>query len=433
MSNNQNQSLSTYTEVLDYLYKQLPMFQRVGGAAFKKDLTNTIALCEYLQYPQHKFKSVHVAGTNGKGSSSHYIASILQASGYKTGLYTSPHLKSFTERIKINGQPISEDEVIDFVNRVVPFIDSHKPSFFELTVGMAFEYFASQQVDIAVIEVGMGGRLDSTNVIQPEVALITNISEDHKQFLGDSIEAIAGEKAGIIKQDTPVVISERQTETTPVFEKVASERHAKMYFAEDQYGCYFDEETLVVEKEGLEVFRVRLLPAIQYQAKNVAGVLQVIDILRAHGFEISSAHIKEGLENVTSMAGLKGRWQILAETPLTVCDVGHNKAGVQYVVDQLAKIPYQKLHMVWGAVNDKEIDEILQMLPKDAYYYFCEANIPRALSADILYVWAKSAGLQGTVIKDVNQALAKARSRAHADDIIFIGGSTFVVAEIAEL
>lgn len=422
---------SGYQEVLDYLYTQLPMFQRVGSSAFKKDLTNTIAFCDFLDHPEHKFKSVHIAGTNGKGSSSHYLAAILQSAGYKTGLYTSPHLKNFTERIKINGREIPHDEVVDFVNRALPFIEETKPSFFELTVGMAFDYFARKRVDIAIVEVGMGGRLDSTNVVIPEVALITNISADHQQWLGDTPELVAGEKAGIIKKHIPVVVSEKQEEIAGVFAHVAQQKGAPIYFAADDYQALFKENGMLEVSGFAHDFDIQ--PAGDYQTRNIPGVLKTIDILRTRGFQLSDSAVLNGIEQMKKYTGLKGRWQVLGTKPLTVCDVGHNQAGLEYIVNQIERTPHKNLHMILGTVRDKDISAILHILPKGAAYYFCEANIPRAMPADELYTYAVKHGLIGKVIKDVNAAIAEAKSAAAPEDLIFIGGSTFVVAEIEDL
>ncbi|UII31528.1 bifunctional folylpolyglutamate synthase/dihydrofolate synthase [Fulvivirga ulvae] len=429
-----NTYFSSYQQVLDYMYTQLPMFQRIGGAAFKKDLTNTRALCRYLSYPEHQFKSIHIAGTNGKGSSSNYLAAILQSAGYKTGLYTSPHLKNFTERIKVNGMEIPEDRVIDFMNRVYPFIEEHHPSFFELTVGMAFDCFAVEKVDIAVIEVGMGGRLDSTNVIIPEVSLITNISADHMQWLGNTLQEVATEKGGIIKDHIPVVISEKQEGISDVFEHISAERHADLYFAGDSYTAGFDQAgDLIIYSESNKLISLNIQPAGYYQTKNIPGVLKVIDILRTRGFEIKPEHIKQGIENVKSITGLKGRWHVLSTCPMVVCDVGHNKAGVEFIINQIASTPHKDLYMVWGAVNDKDISDILTILPKEGHYFFCQADIPRALEAEKLHDAAAGYGLKGEVVKNVNEAISIAKAQADHNDLIFVGGSTFVVAEIADL
>jgi dihydrofolate synthase/folylpolyglutamate synthase len=430
--------LTSYADTLDYLYHNLPMFQRVGAAALKNDLTNTIRLCEALGNPQHKFRSIHVGGTNGKGSTSHMLASILQSAGYKTGLYTSPHLKEFTERIKVNGQEISRDFIIDFTNRIRPVIEEIQPSFFEITVAMAFDYFVLQEIDIAVIEVGLGGRLDSTNVITPEASVITNIGWDHKDILGDTLEKIASEKAGIIKPRVPVVVSERQDTVEHVFMEKALQVQAPLTFASDEYD--------VVQREDqgamvLDVFRDKnavlndLHLPLQgfYQRKNIAGVLMAVDILRTLHWKIDSRQVTHGLQRVIHQTGLKGRWQKLGEGPLMICDTGHNAEGIAEVVRQIRHQPYQSLHIVLGMVKDKDIQEVLGLLPKEAIYYFCQAKIPRALEAEQLKEKAEAAGLHGKVVPDVNEAIRTARAAADAKDMIFIGGSTFVVAEIEGL
>lgn len=422
----------SYSQVLDFLYKQLPMFQRIGASAFKKDLSNTIKLCEFLGEPQHQFKSVHVGGTNGKGSSSHFLAAILQSAGYNTGLYTSPHLKKFTERIKINGHEISKRYVVDFINKVRPIVDEVQPSFFELTVAMAFDHFASQKVDIAIIEVGMGGRLDSTNLVMPEVSLITNISMDHQQWLGDTLEAIAGEKAGIIKNHIPVVISERQPKISSVFTERASKKSSEISFASDVYSNSVEGNQYIFKRaDKVYKFSPQLLGS--YQKSNLTGVLNTIELLNERGFTINEKAIKDGVENVVDLTGIKGRWQVLKESPKVICDVGHNEAGVHLIVDQLTKEEYDKLYIVWGTVEDKDIKSILSILPKHAYYYFCQATIPRAMDANELKSEANRAGLKGEVIKDVNTALKVALNTAGDNDLIFAGGSTFVVAELDQL
>lgn len=428
--------MMNYEQTLDYLFNALPMFQRVGASAFKKDLSNTIALCNHLENPQNQFKTIHIAGTNGKGSSSHALCSVLMEAGYKVGLYTSPHLKSFTERIKINGQEIAEKDVIAFVAENKAFLDEVKPSFFEMTVGMAFWYFAKEEVDIAVIEVGMGGRLDSTNVIQPEVCLITNIGYDHMQFLGDTLEAIAGEKAGIIKENTPVVISQRQEETAPVFKEIALSKNAPIYFSEDFYTVDRTAEMIagvyhVQHKDGN--FTIELDLKGSYQQKNLAGILQTIYVLKSQGYYITQSHIKYGLGQVIKLTGLKGRWQELGLQPRIICDTGHNQDGISQILNQLNEYTYNKLWMILGMVNDKDLDKVLAMLPKEAAYIFVEAKIPRALSATALANQAEKYQLKGLVIADVNDGLAYAKKNAAKDDLIFIGGSTFVVAEINDL
>lgn len=428
--------LLTYQQTLDYLYTALPMFQRVGAIAFKKDLTNTIILCDYLGNPQNKFKSIHVAGTNGKGSSSHMLASVLQEAGYKTGLYTSPHLKNFTERIRVDGIEADKEFVIDFTNRIKPLIGQIQPSFFEITVAMAFDYFALHKVDIAVIETGLGGRLDSTNIIHPVLSLITNIGSDHKDLLGDKPEQIAFEKAGIIKRQVPVVISQWQEEVANVFMQKAVDENANLYFASNEFSCQLNSKTskYQVQKWGeiyLDDLEIDL--AGHYQRYNLPGVLKSIELLRHSGFLITDENLRAGLKNVINNTGLKGRWQILSHNPLMVCDTGHNLEGIQEVLKQIAKQHYRQLHIVWGSVKDKDVEDILRILPKQARYYFCEAKIPRAMPVNTLQKKAAQFGLNGIAIADVNTAVAKAIENADDSDMIFVGGSTFVVAELNEL
>lgn len=423
-----------YQHTLTYLYQNLPIFQRVGASAYKPDLTNTLALCKALGNPQNKFKSIHIAGTNGKGSTSHMLASVLQSAGYKTGLYTSPHLKEFTERIRVNGHEISQSHVVDFVNRVKPHMDRVQPSFFEITVAMAFDYFASQQVDVAVIEVGLGGRLDATNVITPVLSVITNISFDHKDILGDTLEKIAAEKAGIIKDHVPVVVSERQREVENVFIAKANAHHAKIHFASDEFQVTYVNNSVEVYKNGFVYLNQLLLPLKgNYQTKNLAGVVKAIEILNQTGFKISPDQLFDGLERTVTQTGLKGRWQQLQTKPLIICDTGHNADGVKEVITQINEQKFNKLFIVWGMVKDKEPDEVLKLLPKQAYYYFCEAKIPRAMDAAVLGQSAEKFSLNGEIEPDVNQAVAKAKAQAGENDFIFIGGSTFVVAEIDDL
>jgi dihydrofolate synthase/folylpolyglutamate synthase len=431
----------TYQETLEYLFNSLPMFQRVGASAFKSDLSNTIALCAHLGNPEQKFKSIHVAGTNGKGSTSHTLAAILQAAGYRTGLYTSPHLKSFTERIRINGSEISEEAVVQFVAENKDYLDELKPSFFEMTVGMAFWYFAQQKVDIAVIEVGMGGRLDSTNVINPELSIITNIGYDHMQFLGETLPKIAGEKAGIIKPEVPVIISQTQEETTEIFLAKAKEVNAPIVFADSRF---------VINRLGEKRKGEALLAAFEvssdskkakfefgllgnYQKYNLPGILQGVDELRNQGWEISENALSQGLAGVSVLTGLKGRWQILGENPIVIADTGHNEPGILEILAQLETYSFHSLWMVIGMVQDKDISKILALLPKEAKYVFCNAQIPRALAAESLAEKAFEFELKGEIIPDVNDALNFARKNAGPDDLIFVGGSTFVVAEIDEL
>jgi len=428
----------TYEETLNFLYENLPMFQRVGASALKPDLTNTLLLCEALGNPQLKFKSIHVGGTNGKGSTSHMLASILQSAGFKTGLYTSPHLKSFTERIRINGEEVSKDYVVDFVNRILEAIHRVKPSFFEITVAMAFDYFVAENVDVAVIEVGLGGRLDSTNVITPELSLITNIGWDHMDLLGDSLEKIAYEKAGIIKNKIPVVISERQPEVEHVFLEKASSTDSPLYFASDEFNASMQSEndfvTFDVFEKGECVLQSLALPLQGvYQQKNIPGVLEAVKLLRVQGWEISQQHVRSGLENVISQTGLKGRWQVLNRKPMIVCDTGHNLDGMKEVLRQIKMQVYENLFFVFGMVKGKDVSSILELLPKDAYYFFCQAKIPRAMDASALFHEAREFQLTGEIVPDVNDAIQRARTRSSTEDFIFIGGSTYIVAEIDTL
>ncbi|PRY15553.1 dihydrofolate synthase/folylpolyglutamate synthase [Pontibacter ummariensis] len=429
----------TYQECLDYLYQQLPMYQRIGNAAFKKSLDNIVALCDALGQPHHQFKSIHVAGTNGKGSSSHMLAAVLQESGYKTGLYTSPHLKSFTERVRVNGQELPQDYLIRFVEQNKGLFEKIKPSFFEMTVALAFRYFADEQVDVAVIEVGLGGRLDSTNIITPELSLITNIGFDHQALLGNTIGEIATEKAGIIKAGVPVVISTRQQEAEDVFVAKAAQMNAPIYFAPDHVRV---ERTVGDQKH--QVFQVykeekRYLEGLEldltgnYQQYNLPGVLQALALLQEQGYLIPEPALRSGLANTKSLTGLKGRWQVLNEEPLTICDTGHNVDGVRQIVDQLEALEPKQVHVVFGAVNDKDVSVILQLLPKKYRYYFCQAAIPRALPVQELQAKAREAGIIGGAFVTVGEAIHAAKANAKPDEVIFIGGSTFVVAEIDEL
>lgn len=427
-----------YQETLDYLFNALPMFQRVGASAYKADLTNTIALCTHLGNPQEQFKSIHVAGTNGKGSTSHSLASIFQAAGYKTGLYTSPHLKSFTERIRINGQEINKEDVVEFVAINKGFLDQLQPSFFEMTVGLAFWYFAKEEVDIAIIEVGMGGRLDSTNVISPELCVITNIGFDHTQFLGDTLPLIAGEKAGIIKEAVPVVVSQTQKEIQSVFIQKAASMQANLVFADQRWEvrkireAAFRKASYTV-KVGKEIFDLEFDLQGDYQRFNLPGILESVEQLRQQGWKLTKQALQLGLAHVSEYTGLKGRWQILQTQPLTIADTGHNEAGILEVVNQLKNYTYSQLWMVIGMVNDKDISKVLELLPRDATYIFCQANLPRAMDAEFLASKALEKGLSGQVIPKVTEAIEFARINAGADDLIFIGGSTFVVAEIEDL
>jgi dihydrofolate synthase/folylpolyglutamate synthase len=425
-----------YQQTLDYLFEKLPMFSKLGAAAFKKDLTNTIALCEALGNPQHTFKTIHIAGTNGKGSVSHTLAAVLQTAGYKTGLYTSPHLKDFRERIKVDGQLCNEQFVIDFTQRIQPLMEQLEPSFFEITVAMAFEWFAQQQVDIAVIETGLGGRLDSTNIIHPELSIITNIGYDHMNLLGNTLSLIAAEKAGIIKQHTPAIIGEVLPETQPVFEKFAAEQHAPLVYAQQQY--YVSDwqymrhhlEVTVAHKVNDDRKTYTLdLPGI-YQTKNVLSVLTAIDQLRKKDWKITDEHIHHGLLHVKKLTGLHGRWELVQEHPDLVLEVSHNEDGIRQMIRQLELATYNELHLVIGMVKDKDIDKVLSILPPTAHYYFTKAQIPRALPEQDLAQQAATHGLQGHTYPDVNTALKDVKLKAHAKDLIVVCGSIFLVAEV---
>jgi len=431
--------MPTYPEVLDFLYGQLPMFQRTGPAAYKDNLDNTLRLDELFGHPHRSFKTIHVAGTNGKGSVSHMLASVLQAAGYKTGLYTSPHLKDFRERIRVNGEMIPEEEVVRFTGQFIEMNKTEKlePSFFELTVSMAFDYFRTAKVDVAVIEVGLGGRLDSTNTITPEVSVITNISFDHVSILGDTLAKIATEKAGIIKKGVPVVVGESSPETNFVFEQFAENVRAPLVFADQEYQADYSMLTLS-GKQSLNIGRKGKLayPDLQldllgiYQRKNVPTVLTAIDILNRKGWNLHESSIRDGLANTIRNTGLLGRWQIIGNHPLTVCDTGHNPAGIRIVVEQIQQTAWEKLHMVIGMVNDKDQDEVLALLPTDARYYFTKASLPRATEPEELAAKAAKFGLNGNCYATVQQALDEALANADKNDMVFVGGSTFVVAEI---
>lgn len=424
-----------YKQTLDYLYSQLPMFTRVGAVAIKKDLTNTIALCDALGKPQTKFKTIHVAGTNGKGSVSHILASVLQSAGYKTGLYTSPHLKDFRERIKINGQMIPQQFVIDFVAENKSLFSTISPSFFEMTVALCFDYFAKKEVEIAVIETGLGGRLDSTNIITPELSVITNIGWDHMDMLGDTLALIAGEKAGIIKPNTPVVIGETQQETTQVFIDKAQNSKAPIVFADSEYSLKNFDNTGSVSVCDVFKGNTPLLSQLQcdltgiYQQKNIITAIAAIEQLQQTGYKISENNIRQGFAQVKDQTGLLGRWQKLSDSPLTYADTGHNLNGVQEVLKQLQLLQYKHLHIVWGMVKDKDISKILALLPTTATYYFCQAQIPRALAAEDLQQQATAFGLKGAVYPSVELAVQAAQKAAETNDLVFVGGSTFIVAE----
>lgn len=412
------------------------MFQRVGAAAYKNDLSNTINLLAALKNPEKDLVCIHIAGTNGKGSTSHMLASIFQEAGFKTGLYTSPHLVDFRERIRINGEMVPEQFVIDFTLQNKEVFNKIGPSFFEMTVAMAFDYFKNEKVDIVILETGMGGRLDSTNVVKPLASLITNIGFDHTAFLGETLELIAAEKAGIIKENTPIIISETQVETQEVFKKKAAEMLSEIHFADQRTKSELLKEDY---SKGISTYKVKSknyqfevnLPLMGiYQQKNLLGVITCIEVLREQFPQIHLEHIITGIEKVKINTGLRGRWEILGQNPLCIADTGHNKAGMTYILEQLSKLPYQKLYMVIGMVNDKDISGILKMLPKEAFYIFTQAKIPRALAVEDLYEMAKSIGLQGEMEKDVKAAFKRAKSLANANDIVFVGGSTFVAAEL---
>ena len=430
-----------YQQTLDYMFVRLPMFQRIGSAAYKANLDNTIALCNLLNNPEQNFKSIHIAGTNGKGSTSHLLASILQSAGYKVGLYTSPHLKDFRERIKINGEKIPEHNVIDFIEQhIMPAVENKlELSFFEMTVGMAFDYFANEQVDIAIIEVGLGGRLDSTNVISPELSIITNISFDHTALLGKTLEAIATEKAGIIKPETPVIIGEKTEETKNVFYNKSNESNAPLTFADEIYNVknlsYKNNGRLLLSfdlyrKSNLLLNNMECELLGFYQQKNIPAIICTVDELRKKGWYIPETSVRNGIKNVITKTGLLGRWQILGEQPLVIADTGHNEAGIKEVLTQINKTPHKQLHFVIGMVNDKDISTILSLLPKDAIYYFSQATIPRALDAGELAKQAAEFNLKGNIYKSIPEAMEEAKKNANKVDLIFVGGSTFTVADV---
>ncbi|MFZ4456737.1 MAG: bifunctional folylpolyglutamate synthase/dihydrofolate synthase [Bacteroidales bacterium] len=420
-----------YEQTIEYLFSRLPIFQRTGASAYKEGLDNSLALDDYLDHPHRRYKTIHVAGTNGKGSTSHLLASILQQAGYKTGLYTSPHLVDFRERIRVNGEMISQQFVVDFVEDHRAFSEQISPSFFELTMMMAFDYFAHCEVDVAIIEVGLGGRLDSTNIITPDLSVITNISFDHVQFLGDTLPKIAAEKAGIIKQVVPVVIGEAEGEVRAVFEAKAALENAPIRFAVDESIIL----TAQIDKKGHWLFETKPFGDVVgelgglCQDKNAATVLTAVDSLIKLGYTIPNEAVKSGFANVCALTGLQGRWQKLSDAPKMVCDTGHNEAGIGYVVQQLRNESFDQLHIVIGMVNDKDIRKVLSMLPHTARYYFTKAAIPRALSEFDLSALAADYKLFGDVFASVPEAVSAAQKQAKAEDFIFIGGSTFVVAD----
>jgi len=415
------------------------MFQRIGPAAYKDNLDNTVMLDGYYGNPHRRFKTIHVAGTNGKGSVSHMLAAVLQTAGFKTGLYTSPHLKDFRERIRINGVMISTDEVVNWVEnyRINNELWNIEPSFFELTVAMAFDYFAQKEVDVAVVEVGLGGRLDSTNIITPEVSIITNIGLDHTSLLGDSLEKIAYEKAGIIKAGIPAVIGFTQIETKKVFDEVAALKLAPLFFADQEYSIVYGltdldgNQVLSVNKNGKKLYhQLKLDLKGMYQQLNLPAVLKTVELLRHMGWDISEENVLRGLANAKKMTGLMGRWQVLGYNPLLVCDTAHNAEGMKEVVLQMKQTPYEKLHIVLGLVKDKDPKKLLELLPADAEYYFTKADIPRAMEEKELAGIAAEFGIYGSTYSSVSKAFDVARSRAGKNDMVFAGGSTFVVAEI---
>ncbi len=426
-----------YRETIEFLYRQLPAYHRIGKAAYKNDLGNSIALDEYFCHPHRQFSSIHVAGTNGKGSVSHFTASVLQEAGFRTGLYTSPHLRDFRERIRINGEMIPKREVTAFVRNHSAIIRSLNPSFFEMTVALAFDFFARNKVDVAVVETGLGGRLDSTNIITPVLSVITNIGRDHMDLLGETPRQIALEKAGIIKPDIPVVIGEKQSSVYDVFVKKAEEVNSSISFADENYSCKAGAVDYITGERSVEIsgpepgeqYNVQTRLAGDYQARNLATLFEVIRILRG-SYSISEGNIISGVRNVTDNTGLMGRWQIIGNNPLTICDTGHNREGLEYVVSQLKSLNREGLHIVLGFVNDKDLGSILPVFPGDAKYYFTKASIPRALDEKKLQAEAGNFGLKGKSYSKVSRALAAARREARQDDVIFVGGSTFVVAEV---
>ena len=428
-----------YEKTLKFLYSQLPMFQRVGISAYRTDLTNTRLLLDEMGNPHKHFKSIHIAGTNGKGSSSHMLAAVLQEAGYRTGLYTSPHLKDFRERIKIDGKMVKKNFVVEFVKEHRKILKKIKPSFFEMTVAMAFEYFKEEEVDIAVIETGLGGRLDSTNIIQPVVSLITNIGLDHTEILGDTIKKIAIEKAGIIKRYAPVIISETNPITEKVFKEIAKTRTSTIYFADQLLKAKhilqpFDNDGKLLLSlyagETALIKRLEMDLVGGYQIKNILGVMQTLEVLKEKGYDIKEKHIRTGISQVRKLTGLMGRWQMLSQSPLTICDVAHNVDGIKEVLKQVEIKSPMHLHFVFGMVKDKDITKVLEILPKDATYYFCKADLPRALDADELKTEAAKHKLKGKTYPSVKAALETAQNAAEEGDMVLVSGSSFVVAEV---
>lgn len=424
-----------YQQTVEFLFSNLPMFQRIGGRAFRSDLTNIRRLCEFLGNPQDKIRTIHVAGTNGKGSTSYMLSAILQAHGLKTGLYISPHYKDFRERIRVNGVYVSRKFVVQFTERIKEMVAEIQPSFFEMAVAMAFEYFYQQKVDVAVIEVGMGGRLDSTNIITPLLSIITNISFDHTQFLGETLEKIAAEKAGIIKPGIPVVIGETQPETKPVFDSKAIELKSTIQYADQHFTAKVVDTSLThtvfdIWKDGQLVYP-KLSANLQgdFQIKNVQTVLQAVEVLKQH-FTLEEFKIRDGLHRLKKLTKFIGRWQVIGEHPTIIADSAHNEGGIGLIMKQLQSIPHRKMHFVMGIVNDKDFSTLFTILPKDAEYYFAKANIPRGLEASILKENAANYGLKGKAYTSVKNALSAAKRKAQPEDLIFVGGSIFVVAEV---
>jgi dihydrofolate synthase/folylpolyglutamate synthase len=430
--------MKNYSEILDYLYSQLPMFHRTGAVAYKNNLDNTWALDEMFDHPHRQFKTIHIAGTNGKGSVSHMLASVLQEAGYRVGLYTSPHLVDFRERIRVNGGMMPEKSVISFVERFLELNSGPKlePSFFELTVSMAFDFFRERRIDIAVVEVGLGGRLDSTNIIHPEVSVITNISLDHTALLGKTVPLIAAEKAGIIKAGVPAVISESNADYNFIFENKAAEMKSPVFFADSEYQASYS----MLLPEQLQVFNFQKngeakYPSLKtdllgsYQSRNIAGVLKTLELLQEKNWRIDVAAIYRGLERVKANTGLRGRWEITGHNPLVICDTGHNEGGLRLVVNQLRSMARKRLHIVFGMVSDKDIDGVLKLMPKEGIYYFTQAGIPRAMDSELLKKKAQRAGLKGDAFSSVKIAVEKALTQAGTEDVVFIGGSSFVVAD----
>lgn len=421
-----------YEETLDYLYNSTPLFQHIGKDAYKEGLENTYLLDEHFNHPHRNFRTIHVAGTNGKGSCSHTLAAILQSAGYKTGLYTSPHLIDFRERIRINGIPVSKEFVVDFVEKNRDFFEPLHPSFFELTTAMAFYYFAQEHVDIAIIEVGLGGRLDCTNIISPDLCIITNISFDHVQFLGNTLAKIAEEKAGIIKEGIPVVIGETTPETKQVFTACAQKVNAPILFSEEEQLLY----SSTINEEGKRIYRTADYKNLEgelgglYQIKNTNTLLSAIRRLKQTGYRFTEQDVHKGFSQVCKLTGLMGRWQKLEDSPKLVCDTGHNVGGISYIVEQLKHQKYEHLHFIIGMVNDKDISGVLALLPKEAVYYFTKASVKRALPEEELQNLARSAGLEGEAYPDVQTAVSAAKEKAGTKDFIFVGGSSFIVADL---